>query len=98
MKKARLQYYKCLPVPESYSSSIMHLPINNIYNETNRQGTTTRTTKHEKIRPGYIITRVNTNKQLIDLTKTMNCVLRKWGEIGISPRVSKKGAEAAENS
>jgi hypothetical protein len=57
-----------------------------------------RTTKHAKIRPRYIIARINTNKQDIDLTKTMNCVLSKWGKIGISPRVSKMGAEAAENS
>lgn len=28
----------------------------------------------------------------------MNCVLIKWGKIGISPRVSKRGTEAAGNS
>jgi hypothetical protein len=28
----------------------------------------------------------------------MNCVLRKWGKIEISPRVSRRGVEAAENS
>jgi hypothetical protein len=77
----------------------MHLPINNIYNMKQiDKEPSLRTTKHEKIRPRYIIARVNTNKQVIDLTKTMNCVQRKWGKIGISPRVSKRGAEAAENS
>jgi hypothetical protein len=58
----------------------------------------TRTTKHEKIRSRYIITRVSTNKQLIDPSKTMNCVPTKWGKIGISPWVSRRGAEAAENN
>jgi hypothetical protein len=77
----------------------MHLPINNIYNMKQiDKEPSPRTTKHEKIRPRYIIARINTNKQVIDLTKTMNCVLSKWGKIGISPRVSKRGAEAAENS
>jgi hypothetical protein len=40
----------------------------------------TRTTKHGLIWLGFIITRVNTNKQLIDLSKTMNYLPKKWGK------------------